>query len=177
MKIVIETERLILREFIPEDAAGIYELDSNPAVHSFLGNNPLTERTQADEVVDFICRQYEEYGIGRWAVTEKASGRFIGWAGLKWITEPINGRVKYHDLGYRFIQKYWGKGYATEAARASLAYGFEELKLKRIFACVDVGNKASIRVLEKIGMRRKEQFDWEEGVPNFFYSITRALWT
>jgi ribosomal-protein-alanine N-acetyltransferase len=172
MKIHTETGRLILREFIPEDAAGIFELDTDPDVHAYLGNNPLTKIEQAEQVVAFIRKQYEENGIGRWAVIEKESGRFAGWAGLKWVTEPVNNRSEYYDLGFRFIKKYWGKGYATEAARASLAYGFDKLNLEEIFAIVDVRNEASIRVLEKAGMIKVEEFELE-GDPHFFYRITR----
>lgn len=153
IKIFAETERLILRELLPEDAAGIFELDADPEVQRYVGNKPLTHIDQAREVITFIRRQYDENGIGRWAMTDKVTGTFIGWTGLKLIKTPVNDHINYYDLGYRLLRKHWGAGYATESAIASLKYGFEEMNLPEIFAMADMDNHGSQHVLEKVGLK------------------------
>jgi [ribosomal protein S5]-alanine N-acetyltransferase len=175
MEIVIETERLIIRELLPTDAEGMFELDADPEVHLYLGNNPVKNIEQSRTVIQIIRQQYIDNGIGRWAVIEKSSGNFIGWSGLKLIKEPINDRIGYLDLGYRFIKKYWGKGYASETAKASLDYGFNELKQDAIYAIADVHNAKSRKVLEKSGLKFIETFNWD-GVPHDWFEITKEEW-
>ncbi len=155
----LQTERLILRELIPSDDKGIFELDSNPKVHEFVGKNPIVSIEQARDVIAFIQQQYQDNSIGRWAVIDKKTKAFMGWAGLKLYQSEANGHSNFYELGYRFMPKYWGQGYATEAAKAILEYGFNEMKLKEIYAMTDVKHKASQRVLEKCGMRYIEDFD------------------
>lgn len=171
----IESDRLILREFTKEDADGIFELDSNPNVHLFLGNEPLSTREQASEVIGFIQDQYEKYGVGRLAVEEKQTGRFIGWAGLKWKVDAVGGKSNYHDVGYRFVENCWGRGYATEAGLATLKLAFGQMNLDFVGAMVDVNHDASIAVLSKIGMSRIEKVDYE-GVPHYYYEMTKMDW-
>ena len=128
MKIFIETPRLILREMVPEDEQGIFELDSDPEVHKYLGNRPITRREEAQASILYIRKQYKENGIGRWAVELKESREFIGWCGLKYINDmEINGQINVHDVGYRYIRRFWGKGYGYEAAQVSLDYGFNKV--------------------------------------------------
>jgi ribosomal-protein-alanine N-acetyltransferase len=83
MKIHIETQRLLIREIRDEDVNGIFELDTDPEVHKYLGNKPITSMEQAATLIKFIQQQYRENGIGRWAVIEKETNNFIGWTGLK----------------------------------------------------------------------------------------------
>ena len=161
MKIFAETERLILREILPSDYEGMYELDSDKEVHKFLGNKPLNNIEQSKQIIEFIREQYVTSGIGRWAVIEKSTNNFLGWTGLKLMKELVNNQKDYYDIGYRLIKKYWGKGFATESARASIEYGFEILKLKEIFGTVDKKNIASRNVLGKIGLKYIETFDHE----------------
>jgi ribosomal-protein-alanine N-acetyltransferase len=175
MQIFIETDRLIIRALVPEDAEGIFELDSDPEVHQYVGNNPIKTIEQAASVIQFIRQQYLDNGIGRWAVTEKVTNKFVGWTGLKLMKETVNNHNNYYDLGYRLIKKYWGKGYATETALASLAYGFNELKLPEIFAMADVQNAGSNAVLKKAGLQFMEVFH-EDGIPHNWYRITREEW-
>ena len=115
-------------------------------------------------------------GIGRWAIIEKNTNNFIGWTGLKLVTELTNNHVNYYDLGYRLIKSYWGKGYATESANASLHYAFEELKLKEVFAITDIRNLSSKNVLEKAGLKFIETFD-HNGVEHNWFNISRHAWT
>ncbi|MBO0357568.1 GNAT family N-acetyltransferase [Hymenobacter sp. BT186] len=172
MKIVVETERLVFREFLPTDAQGMFELDSDPEVHRYLGNKPVLSIEQSQEMIAFIRQQYLHNGIGRWAVIKKASNEFIGWAGLKLVREPINHHVDFYDVGYRFIRRYWGQGFATEAAQASVAYGFRVLRLPTLYAMADMQNLASRAVLAKAGLHHVGVFN-HNGVPTAWLEATR----
>ncbi|RME98429.1 MAG: N-acetyltransferase [Bacteroidetes bacterium] len=162
MQNILTTDRLYLRPFQVIDALGLYQLNTRPEVLVHTGDVPFVDVAAAR---DFILTydHYEHYGYGRWAVLEQASGRFIGFCGLKY--HPIKGDT---DLGYRINYAYWGKGYATEAARACLHYGLHDLAIARIIGRVRQANIASINVLEKIGMQREGTFDFE-GFPGYLY--------
>ncbi len=176
MKFYIETERLILRDLLQTDDEGMFELDANAEVHRYLGNKPIQSIERARTVISIINEQYAENGIGRWATIEKASGAFIGWSGLKFITTPEKGKSHFHDVGYRFIPRFWGKGYATEATKAALAYSFETLQLNEIIGTCHVENKASRRVLEKCGLKYVEQFLYNNELLCDWLSITKEEW-
>lgn len=175
MKFYIETDRLILRDFLESDVEGMYELDSNPEVHRYLGNNPIKEINQIPPIIQFVRQQYEENGIGRWAVIEKKTNGFIGWSGLKLVKETRNQQSNYYDVGYRLIQKYWGQGYATESAQASLNYGFGKMNLETICAAAQAENIASNKVLQKCGLKLINQYFENEVLENW-YQITQAQW-
>jgi RimJ/RimL family protein N-acetyltransferase len=147
MNIVIETERLLLRTFTMDDAPLIYELNLDPEVIRYT-LDPIRDIEHAGQVLEqVILPQYALYDHGRWAVHTKWDMGFIGWCGLK--ARPERNEI---DLGYRFFKANWGKGYATEAARAAIQYGFEKLHLRRIIGRAMPENKGSLRVLEKCGM-------------------------
>jgi RimJ/RimL family protein N-acetyltransferase len=148
MNIIIETERLLLRTFTPDDAHLIYDLNKDPDVIKFT-MDPISDITHANEIlVNTILPQYTLYNHGRWAVHKKSDKLFIGWCGLK--ARPERNEI---DLGYRFYKNYWGNGFATETAFACLRYGFEKLKLSRIIGRAMPQNIASLKVLEKCGMK------------------------
>ncbi len=172
MKIFVETPRLILREILREDNEAIFAMDSDPNVHRYLGNKPLSSIAEVSAIIDFIHTQYVENGIGRWAVVEKESNSFIGWAGLKYITDVVNSHTNYYDLGYRFMQHAWGKGYATEAAKALLNYGFKSMDLTTIYAIADSDNTSSHHVLQKAGLALAETFEYD-GSPHHWFYIDR----
>lgn len=170
MQIFAETERLILREILPSDEAALFELDADPEVHRYLGRQPVTTMEQVREVIQIIRQQYADNGIGRWAIVEKKTGDFLGWTGLKLTKETCNNHSHYYDLGYRLIRRHWGRGYATESAIASVAYGLKELKLREIYGIADIHNLASGKVLEKAGLRFIEVFELE-GEPHNWYGL------
>ena len=165
MQFLIETERLILRELRNEDVNGMFELNSSLEVQRYVGNKPIKSLEEASRDIEFIQNQYLKNGIGRLAVVEKETGLFIGWGGLKLITEEMNGFKNFYELGYRFLPKYWGQGFATEVAKASIKYGFEKLKLDSIYAIADVQNIASNHVLQKVGFTKIEIFNYQ-GLPH-----------
>lgn len=163
MKFHIETERLILRELRQTDLEGMFELDSNPEVHKYLGNKPVATIKESQVILNSVFNQYKERGIGRFAAIEKSSGSFIGWSGLRLNTEyNMNGFTKYYDVGYRLIPKYWGKGYATESGKAAVNYAFNVLKLPELYATTEIDNKASHNALLKIGLHYVEHFYFKE---------------
>ena len=176
MKFYIETERLILRDLLPTDDEGMFALDSNTEVHRYLGNRPIHTIDQAREVIAIVHQQYEDNGIGRWASIERSYGNFIGWSGLKYVTAPENNHSNYYDVGYRFVPRYWGKGYATEATKAALDFGFKTLQLKEIVGTCHEENIESRRVLEKCGLKFVEKFLYRNECLCDWLTITREEW-
>jgi [ribosomal protein S5]-alanine N-acetyltransferase len=162
IKVFAETERLILREILPTDLDGMFELDSDPEVHKYLGNKPVTGKDQVIDVIHFIRQQYLDNGIGRWAIVDKKTSDFMGWTGLKFVTDLTNNHKNFYDLGYRLIRKYWGQGFATESAIASLNYAFETMNLDRVYADAHCENEGSNRILRKVGMNFIETFYIED---------------
>ena len=175
MKIHIETERLLMRDLLDKDVDGMFELDSDVDVHAYLGKEPIKTLEEAKKTIDYIRLQYAQNGIGRWAVIDKYNGAFLGWSGFKYITDTINGKTLYYDLGYRFIKRYWGKGYATETALASLQYGFKQLGQEQIYGMADIEHEASNSILQKIGMCKVNEFTFD-GILHNFYNISRLDW-
>ncbi len=173
MKMHAETQRFILREIELTDVDGMFELDSNPEVHKYLGNKTVSSKEEMLKVIAFIRQQYVENGIGRWAIIDKENNAFVGWSGLKFVTENTNNHQNYYDLGYRLIPKYWGKGIATETATASVEYAFNELDCKEIFAIADVDNIGSNQILQKVGLKFIETFD-EKGIEHNWYRLSKA---
>src|SRR5690554_2022878 len=168
MKIFAETERLILREILPTDIDGLFELDSDPEVHKYLGNKPVTNKIQIAHMISFIRQQYIDNGIGRWAMIEKGTNNFIGWSGLKLEKVKINNHINYYDLRYRLLRKHWGKGFATESAIVSLDYAFNKLHLKEVNAAANCENVGSNKILQKIGMNLIETFYYEDIKCNWY---------
>jgi ribosomal-protein-alanine N-acetyltransferase len=160
MKIILESSRLLFREFTTGDADLIYTLNGNPEVVKYVHEEPTsTPEIALRSITERILPQYDNYGYGRWAVHLKDNSEFIGWCGLKYRPER-----RQTDLGYRFIRNFWGRGYATEAASAALEYAFGTLQLPAIEAMAHIDNQASLRVLEKCGMQFY-QFERVDGCP------------
>lgn len=151
MKKIAETTRLILRELHPSDAQVFYDLNANPKVIRYTGNTAFIDRAEAKAFLENY-QDYNQAGYGRWAVIHKASGRFIGWCGLKFDDE-----TQQTDIGFRFFEEEWGKGYATESAIRCLQVGFERFHLKTIVGRAMKDNIASIKVLEKIGLKYEKE--------------------
>ncbi|MDB4303548.1 GNAT family N-acetyltransferase [Desulfosarcina sp.] len=171
----IETERLILRELRITDLEGMFELDSDPEVHKYLGNKPVKNRAASEKILENVLNQYKERGIGRWAVINKSTNEFMGWSGLRLNTEyNMNGFTKYYDVGYRLIKRFWGHGYATESSKTAIDYAFNVLKLEVLYGITELGNQASHNVLLKIGLKYIEDFYFEEEQLNLrWYKIKK----
>jgi RimJ/RimL family protein N-acetyltransferase len=152
----------------------MFLLDSDSAVHRYLGNKPIKELAESHATIEYVQRQYETNGIGRWAMTDRHTGDFMGWAGLKYEISALDDRY-YYDLGYRMRPLYWGKGLATEASRAWLHYGFETMQLAAIGASAHTDNKASNRILSKLGFELFATYRYE-GMPCNCYRLPQAAW-
>lgn len=155
---VIETERLILREMVLSDAEDLLRLHSNKKVQKFTGEDTIFTLDGIRKKIEEKTDEYAKFGFGRWLTLLKDGMQFTGWAGLSYLHE-----FDEVDLGYRFLPEFWGHGIATEASQAILNYGFDVLKLKRIIAIAVKENKASIRVMEKIGMQFDKFAPYEPG--------------
>ncbi|UQB70152.1 GNAT family N-acetyltransferase [Epilithonimonas zeae] len=158
MKLPIFTERLTLRKITIDDVDNIFQLDSNHEVMKYVGVSPITKKEESAKMINNILNQYEKNGTGRLAVIEKESNQFIGWSGIKLLTEEVNGFKNVYELGYRFLPEFWSKGYATESAKASIDLGFNQLNADKIYAYADVGNESSNRILTKLGFENKGTF-------------------
>jgi len=168
MKLPIFTERLMLRKLTEEDVDNIFLLDSNPDVMKYVGVSPITEKEESAKMVDNILNQYKNNGTGRLAVIENESNQFIGWCGIKLLTDEVNGFKNVYELGYRFLPKFWGKGYATESAIASLDFGFNQLNADKIYAYADIGNESSNHILSKLGFENKGTFFDKGDICNWY---------
>jgi RimJ/RimL family protein N-acetyltransferase len=150
MKVFLETERLILRQFTMADAQNVFVLDSDPEVMRFInGGKPTAYDVIQQQTLPRFLAYYEKYeAYGFWAAIEKSSHAFIGWFHFR----PALDHADDIDLGYRLRKIAWGKGYATEGSRALIHKGFTELGVQRVVATALAANKASIRVMEKLGL-------------------------
>ncbi len=173
----LETERLVLREFRAEDFGAVHAYGSDPEVVRFMPWGPNT----AEETREFIQRKLDEQAADPRptfdiAVVERVSGQVLGSVGLR-----LNAERTQAALGYCYARHAWGRGIATEAARAMLRFGFEELSLHRIYATCDAENIDSARVLDKLGMRReghciedvRQDGRWRD---TFAYAILAREW-
>ena len=147
MNIVLQSSRLYFREFTADDIQLLFDLNSNPNVIKYVHEPEPTIEIASNALHNIILPQYKLYGYGRWAVYLNSNDEFIGWCGLKYIQDADE-----IDLGYRFKEKFWGKGYGYEAAKATLDYGFNILHLDKIFARALPKNIASLKIMEKCGM-------------------------
>lgn len=152
-KIELETDRLIFRKFVREDADMIFELNSDDEVMKYTANRPF-ESLQAAQDFLHSYDHYEKYDYGRWAINLKLNGEFIGWCGLRYNPEKDET-----DVGFRFFAHYWGNGYATESARAVISHGFEKYGLKKIIAVIREDNIQTHKIVRKLGMKFHKYFN------------------
>ena len=143
---LIETARLRLRMFRPEDLDDLAALFADPDVMRYVEDGQPKDKAVAEKALTSIVDHWRRQGFGRWAVEDKVTGRFVGFGGLR----SLFGAP---EVVYHFAKAHWGKGFATELARASLRYGFDEHRFARIVALAKPDNSASIHVMKKLGMR------------------------
>lgn len=164
----MQTERLEIRPFAPEDALQIFQLNADPEVMRYLPKDEVYESVkQAQNFLEKYLTKMQGMPFARQAVIRKRDGAWLGWCGLKALDD---GTV---DLGFRFHREYWGNGYASESGKAWLDYGFGATGLKRIIGNTAAGNIGSQRTLEKLGFRRCPEEDFtEDGFDWWKYEIT-----
>jgi RimJ/RimL family protein N-acetyltransferase len=149
----MHTEHLYLRPFTLDDAEAYWPLVSLPEVIRYTGEQPQSSLDDVRKILlDRPLRDYSVHGFGRMACIERSSGRLVGFSGLKYVED-----LQDVDIGYRFLPECWGKGYATESARALMQHGAIEHGIDRIIGLVQPDNVASARVLEKLGLTFERQ--------------------
>ncbi len=164
---IAETERLVLRGFHIGDLDALTDLFSNPEVMRF-GSGPQDRDYTRQFILGCLQKYHTHWGFGLWAVVEKQSLETMGFCGL--CVQEVDGEQEV-ELGYRLRHKYWGHGFATEAAIACRDYAFANLGLKRLISIIEAANTASIRVAEKNGMQlEKETVKWQKQVR--IYSVS-----
>ena len=164
--IQIQTPRLILREFCPDDDEQMFLLNSDPDVIRYTGDSAYPSVEEARKSL-IHYDQYKKYNRGRLAMISRETEEFLGWCGLKFLEN-----TRETDLGFRLHKKFWNKGYASEAGQACLEYGFYTLDLPVIIAHAMSENKASIHVLKKLGMKFLRDFDFD-GNKGVFMQISK----
>lgn len=142
----IETDRLLLRMIRADDLDYLASLLSDPDVVKYVGDGQPAGREEAARALESIIKHWKTHGFGRWAVVDKSTGEFIGFGGLR----SLFGTP---EVVYHLAKAHWGKGYASEMARAALRFGFEEPGFDRIVAITKPQNAASINVMNKVGLR------------------------
>jgi RimJ/RimL family protein N-acetyltransferase len=182
--IVLETERMLLRRFTEADARRLADLYGDPRVMRFITLQPPSLAEVESRILPAYLREYRELadGLGSFASIEKASGQMAGRFSLR----PANsyGLTVGTELGYRLDPAFWGRGLATEGARALIGSAFGHLHLDRVVATTMADNIGSWRVLEKCGMRRVRTFYYPDAemMPgaehgDFVYELTSSDWT
>jgi len=164
--VILETERLVLHELTAEDAPFVLDLLMSRGFRENIGDRGVSDLEGARAYIDRARAGYAANGFGLWRADVKATGEAAGLAGL-----VKRDGLEHPDVGYAFLEGFWGRGYATEAAAASLAYGRDVLGLKTIVAITTPTNLGSIAVLMKIGLRDAGQIR----VPG--YSVDSAYFT
>lgn len=177
---MIETRRLILRDWRDEDVAPYVRHTNTPAVMRWLGG-VMPEEEARQGVADRIMRWQRERGFTFWVVERKADGELLGFCGLKLADGEGSSFIGELEVGWRLREDAWGQGYAKEAAIASLDYAFDRLGADRVVAVTFGANAPSWGLMERLGMRRRADLDYDdprfaEHNPTIVYEIARAQW-
>ncbi len=158
MKKITETERLILREFTKDDAAFIVELLNSEGWLGYIGDRNVHNESQAINYLECgSMRSYQTKGFGFYGVILKESHELIGMCGFIQREKAVEV-----EIGYAFLPAFQRKGYASEAVKATLHYGFQTLKLEKLIAIARANNFSSIKLLEKLGFTLEKTYDSEE---------------
>lgn len=169
----IETARLQLRQYTLDDLDALAQILSNPEVMKYSPRGPIPKekvRQVTQEILEFFITHWEQHGFGVWAVIYIQTSQLIGHCGLNFL--PNSPEV---EVLYRFDQLYWNQGVATEATKASLRYGFEEVKLDHIVAITAPEHLASRRVMEKAGLKYEKDAHFYN-LDVVYYTLLRAAW-
>ncbi len=165
----IETDRLLIRPFTMDDIEPAYIMNLDAEVSKYTADGGIVSKKEIEQrIIENVFGDYEKHGFGRLAVELKKENKFIGFSGLKYLED-----MDEVDLGYRFMKKYWGRGIATESAKACVNFGFESLELNRIIAMVLPENINSIRVLEKLNFEYEKNIIEDTQLANI-YSLLKG---
>lgn len=165
MNLILESKNLIYKPMCLEDAVALFEMDKNPNVHKYLWQKPILDIKEVYDYIEMVNKQYITNKIGRFSTFLKETNELIGWTGIKYVNDHVeNGNTNFYDYGYRLNEKFWNKGFATEASRTWLNYGFNEMKIEEMNAYTHSENGASNHVLQKVGFKFMEDYPDKENV-------------
>ena len=177
----LRSERLVLRAWRDDDRAAFAALNADPAVMEFFPS--MLSRAESDAMVDRIRQHFDAHGLGLWAVEVPGEAAFIGYVGLVHVpfAAPFTPAV---EVGWRIAAAHWGRGYATEAARTALDFGFDRVALGEIVSMTVPANLRSQRVMQKLGMHRTPADDFDHPRlanghrfrRHVLYRMSRAAW-
>lgn len=171
--IVLETPRILLRRFMPEDLDALASLYRDAEIRRYFPEGTLTRDETREELTWFLDGHPRYPRLGLWAAVHKESGAFVGRCGL--LPWTIQGRAEV-EVAYLLDKAWWGQGLAAEAARGIVRYAFGDLALTRLICLIDPENVASCRVAERIGMRLERELDGVDGddLATLRYSMSKA---
>jgi len=166
----MQTPRLLLTRLRPDDFDDLHALHTNAETMATLGGVRGPDETR--RVLDLLCASWAADGFGYWLARDRASGRFVGRGGLRRVL--LDGQPEV-EIGYALLPEYWGRGLATELARASIRVAFQELGLPDVVAFTLPTNRASQRVMERAGLRHVGNTVWAD-LPHVLYRLTASAW-
>lgn len=168
---IIETNRLILREYTLDDFDNLYEIVSDPETMRHYPKPFDEERTR--DWIEWNLENYKNYGFGLWVVTLKETGEFIGDCGIS--IQNIDGELL-PEIGYHIHKKYWRRGFGSEAARAVRDWAFENTDYNCIYSYMKYTNVGSYSTAIANGMRKVKEYKDEKNKISYAYAITRDEW-
>ena len=171
---ILESERVRLRQFTLGDVENLFQLDADPEVWKYLRGTPPPREEILNQGLPKLIKQYQEcHPFGLWAAEKKDSGAFMGWFHFR----PYHELPEDIELGYRLRKEFWGKGYATEMSQALVNQGFLHWDVSRAVAFTMPENLASIKVMEKVGLKYEYRFYREKfDIDLVKYGLTREEW-
>lgn len=170
MKLILETDRLWLREYTQSDFAGLYAILSDPETMKHYPKPYDEKGTQ--RWLDWSFDNYAKYGFGLWAIELKGTGEFIGDCGI--TMQNIDGQML-PEIGYHINKEHWRRGYAKEAASGVRDWVFHHTDFDMVYSYMTATNVASYSTAASVGMTRVKQY-LDDGVPHLVYCITRESW-
>ncbi len=177
----LSTDRMLLRPWEDRDYDPFYAMSADPRVYEFLP--PFPDKTACNAFVDKLRKDFSRRGWGFWALESKECGAFMGTTGMHEPGPEFGVGRPCVEIGWRFAPAFWGKGYATEAAREVTRFAFTTLQLDELVSFTAVANARSFAVMERLGMEREKVFDLllmppgDPNRPHYLYRITRQQWT
>jgi RimJ/RimL family protein N-acetyltransferase len=157
--VIVETNRLVLRELVPGDAGRMFDIYSDPETMAFMGPAHGSVAEEAENIARHAEHYYRRKGYGLWAIVAKESGEIIGRCGLLRF-ELRSGEET--EISYLLARPHWGNGYATEAAGAVMRFAFGTLQFDRLFALIQPGNGSSVRVAERLAFHKAGVVEYKQ---------------
>lgn len=174
---ILETERLYLRKIDPSDAQAIFNYFSQENMVQYYGMDAFNNKEQALQIIDSFNTGFESGRVIRWGIVRKDNSAFIGTCGFHNISKPHNRS----EIGYEIANDHWGQGFATEALRAIIPFGFQELNMHRIAAIIFLENTASEKLVERLGFKKEgilRDYMFQNGTACYttIYSLLKHEW-